>query len=89
MTKQERIAEMVQRAVEIKRVIEDLSEELDGITEQLDESGLDHVVAGQYSATKVSQVKRLFSQSEAVKLLGAKAKACFYPKPVVFWKFSK
>ncbi len=90
MTKQQRnaLAEQVRRGAEIKRMISDLNDELDDILEALDHSGLDRLDVEFASAVKVSQVRRLFSQAEACKLLGKKAEACFYDRPVVFWKIS-
>ena len=90
MTKQQRalLAAQVQRAVEIKNIIADLTDELDDIKVALDESGLDRLDVEYASAVKVVQQKKLFSQSEACKILGPQAAKCFYNKDVIFWKFS-
>jgi hypothetical protein len=90
MTKQQQalLAAKVQRAVEIKNMISDLTDELDAIKEVFDLSGLDRLDAGDHSAVKVVQEKRLFSQAEACKLLGTKAEKCFYTKPSIFWRFN-
>jgi hypothetical protein len=89
MTKQQQalLAAQVQRAVEIKGIIADLTDELDEIKEALDLSGLDRLEVGEHTAVKVVQQKRLFSQAEACKILGTKAEKCFYTKPSIFWKF--
>jgi hypothetical protein len=82
------LSDDVLRAVEIKRIVADLTEELHDIEGRLDESDLDRLDYEGHSAVKVSQVRRLFSQAEACKLLGKRAAGCFYDKPVVFWKFN-
>ena len=89
MTKQQQalLAAQVQRAVEIKGMIADLTDELDDIKEALDLSGLDRLEVGEHFAVKVVQQKRLFSQAEACKILGTKAEKCFYLKDSIFWKF--
>lgn len=90
MTKQQQaiLAAQVARAVEIKEMIAGLTDELDEIKEALDESGLDRLEVGEHIALKIVQQKRLFSQSEACKILGPQANQCFYDKDVIFWKFA-
>lgn len=90
MTKQQQatLAALLARAVEIKGMISELTDELDDIKEAFDESGLDRMDVDQHYAVKVVQQKKLFSQAEACKILGPKAAQCFYLKDSIYWKFN-